>query len=163
MDTYFFDKPGKAIMKACFLLVTYIGSILFKKFTIALVLPTVLIYFLSNATDYADLAFFKSDKVKIIKYWSLAIFLIMILVAIVTFCMLTTDNPQIIKIVEDYYYVFYFICVMVWAIPLVDGIRGQCDEIRKSSEDISKQMQSNRAFEVTKKTIAEKAVNNDAE
>ncbi len=161
MDTYFFDKPGKAIMKACFLLVTYIGSILFKNFTVTLVLPTVLIYFLSNATDYAELAFFKSDKVKKIKYWSLAIFLIMIFVAILTFCMLTTDNSQIINYVEKYYGVFYFICIMVWAIPLIDGIRGQCDEIRKSSEDISEQMQSSRAFDVTKKTIVEKATDND--
>lgn len=148
MDTYFFDNPPKAIMKASFLLVTYIGSILFKQFQINIILPTVLVYFLGNMADYAELAFMRKDKVKKIRDWALWIFLAMVFIAIITFCIFTTDNTSVHDFVNRFYYLFYILCIGVWGIPLVDGVRGQFDEIRKSSKIVEQQIQSGRAFQV---------------
>ena len=150
MDTYFFDEPAKAIMKAAFLLITYLGSILFESFTIPLILPTVLIYFLSNVSDYAELAFSKCDKVAKIRLWSFVIFLAMILVSICTFCVMITDNRSIISFVNKYYYIFYLLCATTWMIPLIDGIRGQWDRIKNSSKVIEGKIRSDRAYEVVK-------------
>lgn len=149
MDTYFFDNPPKAIMKGSFLLVTYIGSIVFKQFSVAVVLPTVLIYFLSNMSDYAELAFMKEDKVKKIRYWSLGIFVGMLFIAVITFCLYTTDNERVKTIVESCYGIFYILCFFVWAIPMYDGVRGQYDKIRASSDIVEKQIHSERAYCVT--------------
>ena len=100
MDTYFFDNPPKAIMKGSFLLITYIGSILFKQFTVDVILPTVLLYFLSNMSDYAELAFMKEDKVKKIRYWSLGIFVAMLFASILVFCVYTTGNTYVLTVVN---------------------------------------------------------------
>lgn len=62
MDTYFFDSSAKAITKWAFLLLTYLGSILFKQFSLSVILPTVFIYFLSNLFDYIDLAFLRNQS-----------------------------------------------------------------------------------------------------
>lgn len=163
MDTYFFDNPKKAILKAMFLLVTYFGSIVFKQFAIPIVLPTVLIYFLSNISDYIELAFMRVDKVKKIRIASLWIFLAMALIAVLTFCIYTTDNTKIQAFADKIYYVFYILCISVWAIPLIDGIRGQFDEIRNSSEIVSKQMTSDRAFQVMNQSVSNKKTPQDSE
>lgn len=148
MDTYFFDIPAKALMKAAFLLVTYIGSILFKTFDISIVLPTILIYFLSNISDYAELAFMRTDKVKKIRISSLWIFLGIVVISIFAFCIFTTENETVLSYANKFYYVFYILCATIWAIPLIDGLRGQVDEIQHSSEIISQQLQSDRAYQV---------------
>lgn len=148
MDTYFFDNPAKAIMKGSFLLVTYMGSILFKQFSIEVILPTILIYFLSNMSDYAELAFMKEDKIGKIRYWSLVIFLVMLFAAIITFVLFTTDNPKLQNIVNHYYGIFYILCFLVWFIPMFDGIRGQCDKIRISSVVIEKQFPSDSSYTI---------------
>ena len=148
MDTYFFDNPPKAIMKGTFLLITYIGSILFKQFTVDVVLPTVLLYFLSNMSDYAELAFMKEDKVKKIRYWSLGIFVAMLLMAVLVFCVHTTGNTYVLTIVNRWYVVFYALCSVVWFIPFFDGIRGQCDKIRSSSVVTEQFFHSERAYNV---------------
>ncbi len=163
MDTYFFDNPKKTILKAMFLLVTYLGSILFKQFEFQIVLPTVLIYFLGNISDYIELTFMRVDKVKKIRIASLWIFLSMALVAVLTFCIYTTDNTNIQAIANQLYYVFYILCIFVWAIPLIDGIRGQFDDIRKSSEVVSKQMASDRAFQVMKQSVSDQEIPQNSE
>lgn len=43
---------------------------------------------------------------------------------------------------------FYVICFFVWAIPLVDGVRGQNDMIYKQSQEIEKDNRSDRAYGV---------------
>ncbi len=148
MDTYFFDNPKKAIIKGSFLLTTYMGSILFKQFSVTVVLPTVFIYFLSNMSDYIELAFMKEDKVKTIRYWALGIFMVMLFTVIITFCLYTTDNPVIQAKVNSYYGIFYILCIGVWFIPIFDGVRGQCDKIRTSSVVIEQQLHSDRAYTV---------------
>lgn len=148
MDNYFFDNPLKAIIKGGFLLVTYVCSIVFKQFSIAVVLPTVLIYFLSNISDYIELAFIRKDKIRKIRYWSLGIFIYMLLVAILTFGALTTDNTNIQNFVNNYYVLIYLLCFVVLAIPFYDGIKCQCDDIRKTSVKANKHFNSNVAYNV---------------
>lgn len=148
MDTYFFDNPLKAIIKGGFLLFTYISSILFKHFTIAVVLPTVLVYFLSNLSDYAELAFLRVDKVKTIRLWSLVIFVGMLIASIITLALYSVDNQDIIVWVEKYYWIFYVVCAFVWALPMCDGIRGQRDMIHNSSSFVENQAMSNIGYNV---------------
>lgn len=150
MDSYFFDRPLKAIVKGGFLLITYIGSICFKQFSIGVVLPTVLLYFLSNISDYAELAFMDTFKTVKIKGWSLVIFLFMLVSAVVTFCLMSTDNVEIKNFVNGYYGIIYVICSVVWLIPMVDGIRGRFDQILSSGKAMEQQAHSSRAFEVMK-------------
>ena len=135
-------------MKGSFLLITYIGSILFKQFSIDVVLPTVLIYFLSNMSDYAELAFMKDDKVRRLRCWAFVIFLMMLFSAIITYCIYTTDNVLIINCVQKCYGIFYLLCIAVWFIPMYDGVRGQFDKIRNSATVTEQQIQSQRAYSV---------------
>ena len=152
MDSYFFDPPRIALTKGSFLLVTYIGSILFKQFSIEIVLPTILIYFLSNASDYAELAFVDSYKTKKIRLWSFGIFLYMLLCSIITFCLMDTDNTKVLDFVNTAYWLFYIMASVVWVIPMADGIRGGFDSIRNSANAYEQQAHSERAYRVMEGT-----------
>lgn len=72
----------------------------------------------------------------------------MLIASIVTLALYIVDNPNVIAWIEKYYGIFYVTCIVVWAIPLYDGIRGQYDSIRNSSTAIENQAKSNIAYEV---------------
>lgn len=153
MDTYFFDTPSKAIIKFVFLLITYLGSIVMKEFTISVVLPTVAIYFVSNSFDYCDIAFYRTDKVRRLRKAALIIFVVMLIIAVGAFCLIYATNDKIVKFVEGNYGMLYLVCSVIWAIPLVDGVRGQFDKIRKSSDGISDYMASDTAYNVMRQAV----------
>lgn len=153
MENYFYDNPMKAIIKAGLLLFTYISSILFKTFTIEIVLPTVFLFFLTNIYDYGELAFAQNSKSKRIRNSSLIIFVFFLFSIVVTFCIYTTDNQNVISVVDKYYIAFYIMSAIVWLIPLFDGIRGRLDLNCKDAENIVKSYQSDIAYGVMVETF----------
>lgn len=159
MDTYFFDNPPKAIIKFVFLLITYFGSIVMKEFTISIVLPTVAIYFVSNSFDYCDIAFYRTDKVLRLRIVALMIFVLMLIIAVGAFCLINATNKEIVEFVENNYRIIYLICSVIWAIPLVDGLRGQFDKIKKSADRISDYMTSDTAYQVMRQAVESSSKN----
>lgn len=148
MDSYFFDPPRIAITKGTFLLITYISSIILKQFSIEIILPTLFIYFLSSAPDYAELAFVPSYKTKKIRQWSFVLFLYMLFCSIGIFCLMDTDNTEVLDFVNAAYWLFYILSSVVWLIPLADGIRGGFDSISNSANAHEEQAHSERAYHV---------------
>lgn len=159
MDSYFFDSPRKALVKFAFILVTYLASIIVKEFSIPIILPTVAIYFLSNIFDYFDIAFSRTDKVPRIRYAALIITVLMVILAVGAFALFNATNPNIIKFVNEYHFIVYLVCSVIWAIPLVDGVKCQCDQIRKSSFRFSEYMASDSAFQIMKQEVESKTKN----
>lgn len=155
MDTFFYDNPMKAIIKAGLLLFTYCGMI-FKDFSIEIVLPTVFLFFLTNIYDYGELAFVPSSKSKKIRDWSLVIFIFFLVSIVVTYCFFTTDNESIKNFANKYYIIFYLIAAVVWLIPFCDGIRGRLDLNCKEAQNVVKSYQSNNAYNVMVKSINKK-------
>lgn len=147
MDTYFFDSPAKALVKWCFLLITYFSSIILKQFSLAVVLPTVFIYLLSNLVDYIELAFMKQNKTRLIKNISFFIVLVLTATAIFVFSVYSNSNIKVNSFLEKNYFLVYIFCAVIWLIPLIDGIRGYLDQNKKASDKTAQDLQSAIAYD----------------
>lgn len=153
MDTYLYDSPPKAFTKWGFLLLTYAASIFFKEFTLEIIMPTVFLYFLSNIADYADIAFIRNDKVKVVKNFALGIFIVMVICAVLAFAVWNSNKENINIFMKNYYGIVYIVSSIVWAIPLIDGIKSQTDKNRQEAIINNKKVKSDIAFEAMKQSI----------
>lgn len=153
MDTYFFEQPFKALWKGFSVFITFLSGIFLKGFSVSVILPTACVYLFSNLYDYFEIAFYKEEKIPKIRLYSLVIFFVMLLVAILIFIVFTSDNNNIKQYVEKFYWVLYLVCVPEWLIPLIDGFRGQKDKIMKVSNINDRKFKSDDAYKVMKNTI----------
>ncbi len=148
MNKFFYDNPMKAFVKCFFLILTYFGSILFKQFSIAIVFPTIFIYFLSNIQDYGEIAFNRKDKSKKIRDFAMFITIAYAFVSAAAYAIFNSDNVTVSTFLNQNYWIIYIICSIVWIIPLQDGIRSQLNKIRLEAQKTTKKLESDIAFNV---------------
>ena len=156
MDTYFFDSSAKAITKWAFLLLTYLGSILFKQFSLSVILPTVFIYFLSNLFDYIDLAFFKKSKAKSIRIISFFIVILLTFETVMIFSIQIGNNDTVNTFLNEHYFIIYIASALIWLVPLIDGIRSFFDVNIKNSAEAAKILSSSTAYDNMTQSILNK-------
>lgn len=156
MDTYFFDSSAKALVKWCFLLITYFSSILLKQFSSSVILPTVFIYLLSNLTDYVELAFMKQSKSRAIKIMSFFFSIILAAASVFIFSAYSTTNATVDTFLSKHYWIIYVFCAIVWLIPLIDGVRSFFDKNQKNAVETSNELQSSVSFDAMTQSIINK-------
>lgn len=156
MDTYFFDSSAKALVKWCFLLITYFSSILLKQFSLSVILPTVFIYLLSNLTDYVELAFMKQSKSRAIKISSFVFVIILAAASVFVFSAYSTTNATVDAFLSKHYWIIYVFCACIWLIPLIDGVRSFLDKNQKTAAKTSNELQSSVAYDAMAQSIINK-------
>ena len=153
MDVYLYDSPPRAFIKWGSLFITYLASIIFKEFTIEVVMPTVFLYLLSCITDYADVAFVRTDKSRGIKNYALGIFIGIFICIVVTFAMWISNISGVKEFLNSYYGIIYLVCAVFWAIPLIDGVKAQTDKNRKEAVETDKKLKSDAALNAMKRGV----------
>lgn len=151
-DSYFFDSPGKAFLKASFAFLTYVTGILFKSFTVSTVLPTVTIYFLSNMPDYCFIPKNTAKTTKI-RRMAVAIAVFFGLGFIFSFSALTANNSNITNFIEQYFGLIYLCTSPIWAIPFLDGICSINNEISRTAPELAQNVDSRGAYNVMRDSV----------